>query len=232
MKNRSLTMTQPETIAGLCYLPFYLVLWSLILPVVFTKLGISGTLISVNLCYFYINFIAVVVIFHRTLASSFRAIGHEFWPFLQALILGFALYYAGNLLVNVLLGWLAPDLVNPNDETVNTMAADSFRATLVCAVFLGPLVEEVLVRGLVFGNLHKYNRIAAYIVSSLLFCAMHLWQYAFTTSPLTLLLCVLQYIPACIALAWTYEKSSNLWCPIVLHVLLNAMSLGILQMFG
>lgn len=221
-------MTTAEIVAGLCYLPFYLVLWSLILPWVFQKLGLSGTLININLCYFYLNFIAIVVIFHRTLAASFRNIGRNFWGFLQTLVLGFALYYVGNFLVNLLLEWLAPTLVNPNDATVSSMATSSFRAMVVCSVLLGPLVEETLVRGLIFGNLRRYNRIAAYVVSILLFSAMHLWQYVLAASPLTLLFSALQYVPAGIAMAWTYEKSGNLWGPIVLHAILNGISLGII----
>lgn len=230
MKNRGpeRIMTTGEIAGGFCYLPFYLVLWSLILPAVFSLLGLEVTTISINLAYFYINFLFIVVIFHRTLAVSLKDIVHSFWPFVQALILGFALYYAGVILLNLLLYALVPDLSNPNDETVSSMAETAYYATIVCSVLLGPLVEETLVRGLIFGNVHRWNRIAAYIISILFFCFMHLWQYAWTTPLTTLLLSALQYLPAGIALGWVYEKSGNIWCPIVLHMILNGITMSVL----
>lgn len=230
MKNKALgqVMRTGEIVAGFCYLPFYLVLWSLILPVVFSLLGLESTTISINLAYFYINFLFIVIIFHRTLAASLRDIVHDFWPFVQALILGFALYYVGLILVNLLLQALVPDLSNPNDDTVSAMAETAYYATIVCSVLLGPLVEETLVRGLIFGNVRRWNRIAAYIISIAFFSFMHLWQYIWTTPVTTLLLSALQYIPAGIALGWTYEKSGNLWCPIVLHMILNGITMSVL----
>ena len=45
---------------------------------------------------------------------------------------------------------------------------------------------------------------------------------------LPLALCFLQYIPAGIALAWSWKRSGNIFSPILMHITINA--LGILSM--
>ena len=45
----------------------------------------------------------------------------------------------------------------------------------------------------------------------------------------SVLLAALQYIPAGIALGWTYEKSNTIWAPILLHMTINAISFGVMS---
>ena len=40
----------------------------------------------------------------------------------------------------------------------------------------------------------------------------------------------LAYVPAGIALGWTYEKSNTIWGPILLHMAINAISFGIMSL--
>lgn len=56
------------------------------------------------------------------------------------------------------------------------MLADR-RAMSFVTIILAPILEETLVRGLVFGSLHRTSRWLAYIVSCFLFVFMHNWQY-------------------------------------------------------
>ena len=80
--------------------------------------------------------------------------------------------------------------------------------------------------GLAFGALRSRNRAAAWIVSVLLFSFYHVWQYA-VIDPLYLLTAVL-YIPASIALNWSYERSGSIWAPIFYHMLTNAVGISAL----
>ena len=219
-------MTRYERLAGFCFLPFYLFLLSLILQLLLPLAGVKLTDLRLNLWYYFICFAAVLLIFHRFLVDSVRSA--SLWPWVQAVILGFAFYYALNIAVNFLLLRLAPELANPNETAVDSLASTGSYPMLVCIVLLGPIVEEVLMRGLIFGTLRRHSRVAAYIVSVLLFAAMHLWQYALSIRITTLLLSALQYVPGGIALAWTYEKSGTIWGSITLHCLINAIAMGIL----
>ena len=100
---------------------------------------------------------------------------------------------------------------------------------LVCSVFLAPLVEETLVRGLLFGVIRRKSRVMAYVVTIVFFAVMHVWQYLLTENVWPVLLAAVQYIPAGIALGWTYEKSNNIWAPIFMHMIVNAISFGLLS---
>ena len=98
---------------------------------------------------------------------------------------------------------------------------------LAVTVFLAPIIEETLVRGLVFGSIQPTSRVMAYLVSVVLFTLMHNWQY-FGLYPFgSMLLSCLAYVPASAALCWTYEKAGTIWAPITIHAIINAISFGI-----
>ena len=220
-------LSTAEKVAGFCYLPFYVVLLALILQYLSGLLGFHLTMLQINICYFVINCLMVWIIFHNFLLRSFRAI--RFWELIQALILGFVLYYAGNFLYSLILGWLDLSVTSYNDQTVLELASESRVAMVICGVILAPMIEETLVRGLLFGVIRRKSRIAAYAVTILFFAAIHVWQYVLLYDWKSVLLAALQYVPAGIALGWTYEKSNTIWAPILLHMVINAISFGIMS---
>ena len=228
-KSRSLGpgLSTAETVAGLCYLPFYVILLSLGLQWLSGLLDLRLTELQINVAYFVINCIMIWVIFHQFLIRSFRAI--RFWELVQALILGFCLYYAGNFLFGWIVRLLDLTITSFNDQTVLGLISQNKWIMGICAVVLAPIVEETLVRGLLFGVIRRKSRILAYAVTILLFAAMHVWQYLVLYDFREVLLAALQYIPAGIALGWTYEKANTVWAPIFLHMTINAISMGIIS---
>lgn len=219
-------LSRAEQIAGFCYLPVYVVLLALGLEYLSELLGLALTDLQYNICWFALNSIFIWLIFHSFLLRSFRGI--RFWELVQALILGFALYYAGNFLFSLAMNWLGLDIARFNDETVMTLAKENRALMIVCGVLLAPAVEETLVRGLVFGTVRRKSRVAAYAVSMLFFAAIHVWQYIPSQGIGPVVLAALPYLPAGIALGWTYEKSNTIWAPIALHGIINAISFGIM----
>ena len=220
-------LSTAEQVAGFCYLPFYMILLPLGLNWLSQLLDLRLTDLQINLAYFIINCVMIWIIFHNFLLRSFRAI--RFWELIQALILGFCLYYAGNFLFGWIVSLLDLSITSFNDETVMGLISQNKWVMLVCTVFLAPIVEETLVRGLLFGVIRRQNRILAYTVTILFFAVMHIWQYLLVYDAKDVLLAGLQYIPAGIALGWTYEKSNTVWAPIGLHMVINAISMGIIS---
>lgn len=86
----------------------------------------------------------------------------------------------------------------------------------ICVV--GPILEEIMFRGLLFKSLERAfrNPTAAIIVSGLLFGLWHgsLVQSVFTAS-------------MGIVLAYVYHKTKNLWFPILIHMINNMISFPI-----
>ena len=219
-------LSTAEQVAGFCYLPFYVVLLAWLLEYLSGLLGLNLSNLQLNICYFVINCVVVWVIFHRFLLRSFQCI--HFWELVQALILGFVLYYVGNYVFSLIVGWLNIPVTNYNDTAVYELIAQSRAAMIVCAVVLGPLVEETLVRGLLFGVLRRKSRILAYVVTIVFFALLHVWQYIASQQFLGIFMAALQYVPAGIALGWTYEKSNTIWAPIALHMVINAITFGLM----
>ena len=220
-------LSTAEQVAGFCWLPFYVALLSMVLQYLSGLLELNLTDLQMNVCYFVINCIVVWVIFHNFLIRSFRGI--RFWELVQALILGFVLYYAGNFVFALVIEWLGLEITSYNDETIQMLANQGRAVMIVCAVILAPMIEETLVRGLLFGVIRRKSRIAAYFVSIIFFSFIHVWQYAVIYGFGPILLTALQYVPAGIALGWTYEKSNTIWAPILLHMTINAISFGVMS---
>ena len=222
------TLTRAEAIAGWCYLPFYLVLLSLGIQYIAALLGLQLSVMTINIIYFSVNVLFVLLVFRRFLLQRF--FGSGFWNFVQTIILGFVLYYAGTTVIRLLAEYFAGDFVIYNNETVSGLVLSNRYVMLLVSVVLAPVVEETLVRGVVFGSIYPASRVLAYIVSILLFTLMHNWQYFGLHPFMSILLSCLPYIPASVALAWTYEKGGTIWAPITLHAIINAMSFGLLTL--
>lgn len=66
---------------------------------------------------------------------------------------------------------------------------------------------------------------AAYALSTAAFCLVHVAGYVGQTELLSLAILALEYIPAGIALAWAYEKADTIFAPVLMHSLINALSI-------
>ena len=220
-------LTQSETILGWLWLPVYLVLLNWGLQALFAALNVEYTAFGLNAAYFGINLIFIVLVFRHFLCQRF--FGHGFWEYVQALILGFVLYAAVTWVIRFGLSKLPTPVTIYNNESVADLAGLNWYGTLAISVLAAPIIEETLVRGVVFGSLKELSRTVAYIISCLLFAFMHTWQYFGLYPARDVLLNCLPYLPAAVALAWTYEKSNTIWCPIALHAIINAASFGLLK---
>ncbi|MBK7945871.1 MAG: CPBP family intramembrane metalloprotease [Flavobacteriales bacterium] len=83
-------------------------------------------------------------------------------------------------------------------------------------VLLGPLFEELLLRGLLFGSLrHIVDEHASIAITAGVFAVMHL-QY----SPAIMLLILIMGI----VLGYARARSGSIWVPVLLHMVNNGMS--------
>ena len=220
-------MGRAARIAGWCWLPVYLVGLSVLLGILNDALRLHMDAVTVNIVYFAVNLAAVLIIFHNFLRQPF--FGGGFWDFLQAIVLGAAIHYGGTFAID----WAAQrfdiSLTLFNNDTVSGLLTDGGTVMTIATVFAAPIIEETLVRGLVFGTIRDASRALAYIVSILVFVFMHTWQYFLLYEPGAVLLSALPYIPAAAALCFAYEKSGSIWASISLHAAINAVATGVLS---
>ena len=194
-----------------------------------------------------------------------------FSGYLLMLALNMAASYA-ILALEGLIGTGTETVENLNNDAIIELAGREQSATQAMAVYLAPVLEEILFRGGIFCAIRgriknsdddsedkgentdgtdeesmdpdfglitrikaeaaagkvKKRRIAAYVVSILVFSLYHIWQYALYDPHYWLY--ILQYIPAGYVLCRTYERTDTIWAPIFLHMLNNGMALKMLQL--
>lgn len=229
-KRLSLRMTRRELLWGFGYFLFYLLVLPAALEILFSLFSwdynsTEGHL-RLSLIYNGTNFVAMLLIFHRFLGKSLAAVKKRFWGFVQAVILGWVMYQAATTLVMLLCRLIRPDLQNLNNAFFADQARTNFTLTAIATIFLAPPVEECLFRGLLFRTIHQKSRVLAFAVSSLAFALVHVSSYLSDYGALGSLLLLLQYLPAGLALGWAYEKADTILAPMVIHMVINAISMG------
>ena len=222
-------MSRGEKVFGWLYLAFQLLLLPSVLTWVNIQLGSPMNQAVYNFVYYVVNFTAMVCIFHRFLRDSLAAAWEDFWNFIQAVVLGFVAYLACSKVFDWVISLIHANLSNINDSTVTAMLRSNYVLMVICVVVLAPVTEELLYRGLIFRNIWQQSEVAGYLISMVAFAAIHVLGYIGTTDPVTLILCFIQYLPAGLCLAWTYTKADNLFAPIVVHALNNAVMIGLVR---
>ena len=225
----SISMTRKETLLGWSYLllsmfvlPSLLTLGSTLLP---TPLSEA----QLNIVYFFLNFLCVVLIFRRFLLASVKVLFRTPWRCLRYAALGFVLYYGAMLLISNIIVRIYPDFSNVNDATIGQMSQENYALMAFCTVFLVPITEETFYRGLFFQGLQRKSRFLAYLISTLVFAAIHVMGYIGLYDFKTLLLCFIQYLPAGIALNWAYEKADTIAAPILMHITINQIGISAMR---
>lgn len=224
-----ISMSRSEKIWGWLYLAFSLIALSSLLTILNSKLASPMDEGTLNFAFYCINFLAVICIFSRFLRDSLVAAWRDLWNFIQAVVLGYVALWAATKAMDFAMSHLLPGFQNINDSSIIAMAKNGYTLTAIGVVILVPLVEEVLYRGLIFRNLYRSSQAAAYLVSMAAFAAIHVLGYIGSESVTTLVLCFLQYLPAGLCLAWTYTKADNIFAPIVVHAIVNAVAIGALR---
>ena len=221
-------MTPGEQIAGTVFFVIYLV----VLPFATAPLfrlaerlldaSISPSL--QNAIYYYTLFAVTLIIFHSFLGRTTRNFADNLGNACKAVVVGLIALYGLNELMYRLTRLLVNNHTNLNDTTISAQIEDAPHMTLLIVIFLAPFVEEVLFRGLVFGNLRRKSAAVGYLVSCLLFALLHVWQFAVVNRDITYFLLMLQYLVPGLVLAWVYDRTGTLWTSIGLHAAANALS--------
>lgn len=221
----SVTMRRYEIIGGIVFFLVYQFLMGYILSFLLGLFGFPTDEVTINAAYYVTNFVITVFLFRRFLSYSLPIAADHFLRFLKAVALGFVLYEGFQVLTVMLATFIFPEFVTPNDDTVRAIAGINYNVMWVGAVLLAPVVEETLIRGLIFGNVRRKNRIIAYILTAIVFAAMHVLPYVLTMDVLSIFLNLLVYGLPSVALCAAYEMSGTIWAPIALHMIINAIAM-------
>jgi len=224
-----ISMSRQEKILGWLYMAFSLLALPALLNWVNEQLADPVPESTLNFVFYLTNFLFITGIFHSFLRASLIAAWRDIWNFIQAVVLGYVAYLAASKVMDFLMPLLMPNFSNINDAAIAELARANYTLMLIGVVFLAPLCEEMLYRGLIFRNLWQSSKPAAYLVSMAAFAAIHVLGYIGSTDAAQLVLCFVQYLPAGLCLAWTYTKADNIFAPALVHAIVNAVAIGALR---
>ena len=219
-------MRRSEIIGGIIWLVIYGFFMGDILGLGLELLGISYTAAQLNALFFLCNFVITALAFWRFLTRNLSLVPGNLLRILKAMLLGFCIYWLLQVGLDVIGQFLSGNMDIPNDDTISSIAGENYRIMWAGAVLLAPMVEETLVRGLIFGTVRRLNRAAAYAAAAVVFAAMHVLSYLGQMDALTLGYNILVYGLPSIALCACYEYAGNIWAPIGLHMIINALGMS------
>lgn len=234
MQNPLGTMKKYEIALGWVYFPMFLLgtqfLIAVVLAIMGNDLQSMDTLLTLNVWNSVINFVVIIAIFHRFLFAQLRPIKGKVGRLIGTVAIGFAIYYGGTLLVNLLKNSVSiltgTEFTNQNQEAFeDLLQTDALRSSLI-ALLCAPFVEECLMRGLIFRPLYPHSRVFAYALSMLVFSFLHVFGSLLNggVSLSEVLWNIATYLPAGFALAWAYARTRTIWGSIFLHLTVNAVS--------
>ena len=220
-------MRRTQSILGWIYLPVHVFLlpWLLRLYQSYSPDGLTDG--AANLLYYGAGVVFCLTVMYSVLRGGFDVLADAPLRCLGVMLTGFLMDYAlsgAAALVTMLLPAAAE---NSNTEQILAAAQSDRGAIKAVTIFLVPIVEEMLFRGVVFGSVRGRSRLWAFIVSTAAFSVYHVWSYV-AADPAAWVYLV-QYLPISIVLAWIYERSGTIWTSIFFHMGINAMSFYVLN---
>ena len=228
-KTLYVSMSRSEKILGWLYMAFSLLALPTLLRWGNGQLAQPLDEANLNFVYYLMNFSCLLVIFRHFLRDSLVAAWRDIWNFIQAVILGYVAYMAAKKALDFLMDYLLPNFQNINDDAITAMVHSNYTLMLPGVVIFVPFAEELLYRGLIFRNLWQSSKAGAYLLSMIAFSAIHVLGYLGSADLTRLVICFIQYLPAGLCLAWTYTKADNIFAPMVVHALVNAVAIGALR---
>ncbi len=222
-------MTAGEQIAGTVLFVIYLLVLPFVLDPLFRwmeRLLAAGISQPVrNAIYYYGLLLATVIIFHRFLAVTSSRLGDHPGDAVKGTFGGLVVLYGLNELASRLAGVFFQSGVNLNDAAVTAQVHDAPQTMRIILIFVAPLIEEVLFRGLVFGNLKDHNRWGAYLFSAGLYALFPVWRFVAADWSGAALAVAVQYLIPGLVLAGAYEYAGTLWTSFAVHALANALAI-------
>ena len=224
-KHITVSLSKAEYLWGWAYLAIEFLFLPTALYWIAARLFPSVSDAEFNFLYYFVNFMATLLIFHTFLSRNISIAKEKLLRVGLYVLLGLVIYWASNLIMAELTYLLMPDFFNVNDAGISEMSKDSYMLMAIGTVLLVPTAEESLFRGLLFRGLYGKSRWGAYIISALCFCLPHVSVYIGSYELPLLAMCFVQYLPAGLMLAWSYEKSNTIVTPILIHTVINAIGI-------
>lgn len=220
-----MNMKKSEFWGAMIMFGLHVLLFPVLIGIVVIKWPDFMTDAQLNLTYYITSAVLTFVFLGKFLRTQFDPLLDRLWSNFVTFVIGWGIYFVLAFVMSFVVNWLGIADSNPNDSAIDDMLSQDRGAIVAMTVFLAPIVEECIFRGGFFCGFYRKNRYVAYVLSIVLFCVYHVWQYALAAQDISYLLYAIPYIPASFALCWVYEKTGSIWTSIFFHMSCNAYAL-------
>lgn len=219
-------MSKTELLPGAIYIPVHIIVLDFLIPMIMKSVAPNAAGYWSSIIYFGVSCLFILVAMHSFMGKSFSDLISCRMDALTGIVTGYFGYYVLRWLL-ALIFWLVGRGGFPAPAGILSQAPINPGTVTVVAIVLAPIAEEFLFRGVVFGGLRHKSRLLAYTVSFLVFAFYCIWSRFFSGFGWDILIDFLYYLPASLALCWCYEKGGSVWAPVLLHILINILSVSL-----
>ena len=176
--------------------------------------------------------ILIILVYRGYMWDALRTLRKDkLFHSIKWLFKGFLYVFAARVvdgIVGMIVNQMKPeDLVNrtsENQQRVNAFLDSNIGLAVISTVLIAPIVEEMVFRVIIFHTMRKANVFLAIVGSSSIFSILHVWRELMTGSSMAFVYAI-SYFGTAMALAILYEKRKNIILCILLHMIINIISI-------
>jgi predicted metal-dependent membrane protease len=114
-----------------------------------------------------------------------------------------------------------------NQDAINQNISHNTLITYIVVVFAGPFVEELIFRKNIYTFIRNMAGVkCALVFSALIFALYHCNIVIFLNMEFSQILAVIPLFFMGLGLAYTQEKTTDIVCPVLVHMIINVISLS------
>ena len=167
--------------------------------------------------------IFTVIVFYKEYIDDFKVFKEYFYEYNSVILKTFISMLIVIGIINLSIRLSTGVTTSTNQENINEMFLKSPIILSLMSIFYAPIVEESLYRGVLKKLIS--NKYLFIIISGLLFGLVHVIDDYKSIGDF---MYILTYASLGMFLAYTYDKTKNIWCNIYLHFLQNFISIILL----
>ncbi|MEG0365911.1 MAG: type II CAAX endopeptidase family protein [Coprobacillus sp.] len=139
-------------------------------------------------------------------------------------LIGVGLIYAGSFIGGILTALFGGGQMSENQALIETITKSSPVLMIITTVLLAPILEEIIFRGILFGWAYEINPKLAHFISAFVFALLHI-ILALLAGNVAEWIQIFSYFLMAIVLSYLYEKTNNIFVPVLTHTLNNLITM-------
>ena len=221
---RQLTGTQ-SAIGLIVLLPLYAIFGSRIvtalmkLSMVLFDYRLTRTALSsyLNLVFGAMMLILLVLLLRGFLKDNWKDFMQNKKAIILKGVMTFVLVYLANYIGTIIVMVMGGASNSANQAGIEQILSRVPVPMIIYAVLIGPVVEELMFRGVIFTTLRRKHRTLAYVVTALAFGLAHVYA-SILSGNVSEIVQIFPYFFARLVFCYGYESSNNIFASIIGHM--------------